>query len=447
MNVVCGTDFSPPSAEAANVAAGWASCLGSRVHLVHAFESGALSLLDQNRRDYLLGRLRKKLSIEAERLRTMGAKVVDRLVQGAPHRALTELADGSEAGLIVVSSSGEVYPARWLAGSIAEQTAQCSMVPTLAVKRAHPLVAWAQHKHKLNIFVCYDFSASAEAALRWVSSLTEIGSCRITVAYVSWPPQETWRLGLSGVGTLADNPPQVQDILEEDLKERSRALLGGRLGKLLVVGSWGETGSQLVKVAKAEQADLMVVGTNQRGGFHRFWLGCVSREVLHKAPMNVACVPVSANVPDFSNGVSRFKRVVIPTDFSKLANKAIPYGYGAVQRGGEILLVHVLAPLEIQEHRAHEPEKTTPLKQALLRNLYGLIPNGTQAQGIQTRVEVVENRNPAAGIAQAAERFRAELICMASRGRAGIRKRLMGSVTETVMLRSKSPVLVIRPNS
>ena len=37
----------------------------------------------------------------------------------------------------------------------------------------------------------------------------------------------------------------------------------------------------------------MIVGTNQRRKLSRFWLGSVSRGVLHHALTNVACVPVA----------------------------------------------------------------------------------------------------------------------------------------------------------
>lgn len=50
----------------------------------------------------------------------------------------------------------------------------------------------------------------------------------------------------------------------------------------------------------------------------------------------------------------------------------------------------------------------------------------------------------AAAICQAAERSGAELICIGSRGRSGLKKKLLGSVTESVMRRSSRPVLVIQ---
>lgn len=445
MRILFGTDFSSEAAAAADVAANLAARRGSRLLLVHALDSGLLSLLDQNRRDYLLGRLRKRLSSEAERLRAVGGKVEEKLASGSPQRALAELADKTESNLIMVSSGGTPYPERWLAGSVAERIAQNSAVPTLALRKAEPLMAWARGEQTLNVFVCYDFSASSDAAIQWVASLMKIGPCRVTVTYVSWPPQEAWRLGLGSSGSLAKNTPEVQKLLEEDLRERCRTLLPGARPKLRVIGSWGDMGVQLVELAKTEGTDLIVAGTNQRTGLNRFWLGSVSREILHRAPMNVVCVPMAS-----SNGVSdaalpKFKRVLVSTDLSKLGNKAIPYGYGAIQRGGEMLLVHVVPPRGSRENKDGEAaDPQAELKRKLMADLERLLPTGSQAKAVRARVEVVEHEHPAVGVCQAAERFRAELICMASQGRVGLQKKLLGSVTESVLRRSKRPVLVIR---
>lgn len=130
---------------------------------------------------------------------------------------------------MVVSTIGSVSPSRWLVGSVAEKTAQLSKVPTLVVRDHESLLSWAEGKRTLTVFVGYDFSSSSETALRWVASLTQIGACRVTVAYVSWPPKEAWRFGAGGHSSLTENNLVVRTLLERDLKERcARAFGKGR---------------------------------------------------------------------------------------------------------------------------------------------------------------------------------------------------------------------------
>ena len=58
--------------------------------------------------------------------------------------------------------------------------------------------------------------------------------------------------------------------------------------------------------------------------------------------------------------------------------------------------------------------------------------------------EVIESGNAAEAIARAAERFRADAICLGSHGRSGLAKTFMGSVAQGVMAKSRRPVLVVR---
>src|SRR6185503_4650715 len=111
------------------------------------------------------------------------------------------------ADLIVVSSHGEISTPRWIAGSVALRTTQKATEPTLVVRDHARLMAWAKGERPLNVFVCYDFSPTSDAVLRWVASLGEWGPCNVTVTYVSWPPQESWRLGMTGRTTEGDNTP------------------------------------------------------------------------------------------------------------------------------------------------------------------------------------------------------------------------------------------------
>ncbi len=446
MKLVCGTDFSIHAANAANVAAALAARSHTTLRLVHAQSPSALEFLTKAQVEELAAKLRHKLLAESARLRKTGASVTETLVFGTPHEALIATARQSQADAIVVSTIGQIAPSRWLVGSVAERTAQNSTVPTLVVRDPASLLAWAQGKRPLRVFVGYDFSPSSDAALRLVAGLKNIGPCAITVTYLSWPPTETWRFGI-GMDLSADNnnSQEIQRLLERDLKERCGALLGKTKAKLRVVSAWGSQEAHLLDLAKEDQADLIVVGTNQRRGLKRFWLGSVSRGILHHAPTNVACVPMFEAEEESTEHLPSFKRVLIATDFSKPGNKAVAFAYGAAQRGGEVSLLHVISPgAGFRSETKAESERRTKRKQELVRRLEALVPDDARARSIQSQVEVAEHQQPAVAIAQAAERIGADLICLGSSGRSGLKKQLLGSVTEAVLRRSQRPVLVIR---
>jgi nucleotide-binding universal stress UspA family protein len=229
----------------------------------------------------------------------------------------------------------------------------------------------------LNILVCYDFSASSDVALDWVSGLRKIGPCKVTVASVSWPPHERNRIGLAGHSW--DNPPEIQKFLERDLRKQCESTLGDVNVQIRVAAAWGRPDPQLIELAQTEHADLMVVGTNQRHGVERFWLGSVSRGILHHAPMSVACIPAPAAAGPIPERVPVFKRVLVPTDFSKLGNQAIPFAYSTLYRGGTVCLFHVIEP---RRSRAKAGEAHRQQIKKIEGQLRALTPSEAKARRI-----------------------------------------------------------------
>ena len=449
--IVCGTDFSIHATEAANVAAAMAKRLDTALVLVHVEEHGGLGASHPEIFDAVQKRTRERLAAEAKRLFKSGATVIQKVLSGAPYQALGEAATTSDARLVVVASIGRVAPSRLLAGSVAERTAETSPVPTLVVRDGAPLLSWARGERRLNVLVGCDFSASADAALRWLRELQDIGPCTITVAHVDWPPQELRRLGLHGPVSLTETLPQVEGVLHKELKERVAVFFGEQRVSLCVMPGWGRTDAHLIRLAKDHQADLLVVGTNQRHGLSRLRLGSVSRGVLHHAPMSVVVVPEPPTPAACADEIPEFKRVLVTTDFSAVGDRAVPFAYAALPRGGSVKLIHVVPPWELPGPLVtrYQPKRLTRKQQkqlaaGSLRKLRALIPGEAAARGITTETEVIEQHDVPAAIGQAAEGFAADLICLGSHGRSRLRKALLGSVAQKVMAHCTRPVLVVR---
>ena len=67
-----------------------------------------------------------------------------------------------------------------------------------------------------------------------------------------------------------------------------------------------------------------------------------------------------------------------------------------------------------------------------------------QARGVRARAVVVKSDLVAESIVSAATKHKADLIVMASHGRKGLKRVLMGSETLNVLTHSEVPVLVLR---
>ena len=454
--ILCGTDFSENAAKAANVAAALATRLKVPLVLAHAGElptkGESEEYYDAQYYDAQTASARARVHKEAERLRALGATVEGIVSDGAPDEVLVQLARQHEARLVVVSSLGLRAPARWLLGSVAERTAESSPVPTLIVRDAAPFEAWARGERVLKVFVGVDFTATSDAALRWVAELRGIGPCEVIAGYVDWPPEEAVRLGLSGRFELGENPPTMQQVLERDMREKVTRVLGEGHLHVRVLAKWGRAEAPLAQMAVEAQADLVVVGTHQRHGLSQLWHGSVSRGILHLAPMSVACVPAPAAAPIAGPRIRECQRVLVAVDLNEPHGFAAPYGYSVVQPGGTVRLLHNIVPFRLPNPMIGEDYQDFTTKEEHAQfvaeseaKLRALAPHEAEARGIVTEVEVTESRETAEAICAAAERFGADMICVGSHTRPGFSAKVLGSVSLAVLKSSRRPVLIVWP--
>jgi nucleotide-binding universal stress UspA family protein len=426
--IVCGTDFSEPARQAANVAAGLARKIGAPCVVVHGVdERGEIPA------PYWLGimeRSRPPLHEEAERLRQLGGTVEEKLVGGVPNEGLAKFAEMADARLVVVASSGTGALGRFIVGSISERIAETAWVPTLVVRDAAVLEAWLRDGQPLRTFVGADFTPNSEAALKWVKELAQIGPCAVTVAYVD---READERGVQAMHLPHDapRPPEMHQMFEHDLRERARALCGEHEFQLHVLAAADRVDLRLLELASQSRADLIVIGTHQWHGLSRLRHPSVSRRILHGAAANVACIPAHAPAHGKRAHIPQVNRVLAATDLSTHGGFAVPHAYSSLARGGMVHIVHVVAPGGRRESH--------------LQRLRELIPAEATQRGFYTDVEVIEHRDAATAICEAADRFDADLICIGSRGASPIVATALGSVAHAVIARSSRPVLIVRP--
>ena len=138
----------------------------------------------------------------------------------------------------------------------------------------------------------------------------------------------------------------------------------------------------------------------------------------------------------------KLQRVLVATDLSDLGNKAVSYGSAVLQRGGTLKLIHVIEPAGVSAKTKNKPRpaKGNP---KLSSQLHALVPADARER-FDIEEEIIENADAAEAIAQEAERFRADAICLGSHGRTGLAKTFLGSVAQGVMSQTKRPVLIVR---
>ena len=287
--IICVTEFSEHTVEAAKAAAVLAQCMHGDLVLVHSVDERGQ--FPDGWRPRLMNDDRPLLAQEAARLRQLGLVFDDALLRGVPDDGIVRFATTRGAQLVVVGGSPMGVLEHWAFGCIAEEIAESSPVPTLAVRSAAPFEEWAHHGRPLKIFLGMDLIANSDAALRWLGGFCQLGSCAVLAGLIADSQKEADRFGRDEPLRPGPQHSGSQGELERLLRERVTRVLGGEHVRVCAVAGIGQVAEDLVTLASRSETDLLVVGTHQGRGLTRLCHRSVSRGVLRRAAMNVLCVP------------------------------------------------------------------------------------------------------------------------------------------------------------
>lgn len=420
MRIICGTDLSPASGGALDVARALAALSGAdAVTLVHvadpvgspAVRGTAMQAAGTQLEDLA----RERTSAQP------GPAVRTELLHGSPEEALLRFTESEPCDLLVIAARSTHAPIMRL-GTTAARLITHAQVPVLCVRDPAPLLAWARRERPLRLLLGIDDSAVCDLGIQWTHGLRALAPVEVVLGAIYYPDDAADHYGL-GAKILVDRDPEIEALLARDLLRRFVDTTGvvARPRRGL-----GRLGDHVVELASEEKADLVIVGTGQKTGLGR--LGSVSSVVIADAPQSVVCVPPNAQLRTLVT--PRVVTTLVATDLSQFANRAVPYAFSLTPADGTVHIVHVVKPdAQVDEL-------------ALRDQLQLLAPVGaTQA----VHVHVVRGDEPAVALARSAAFHGADVMCISSHGRTGIARAIVGSVADHLLRVTRLPVLVLRP--
>ncbi len=141
------------------------------------------------------------------------------------------------------------------------------------------------------------------------------------------------------------------------------------------------------------------------------------------------------------------KRILVPTDFSELARRAVRHAGAIAQRAGAEVTVLYADPFLPPPHFTKEqiPDLVRGIEQskAAAKELLNRCAGETLGPSVTWRAVVAE-QEPVDAILATAERIDAELIVMGTHGRSGVNRFMLGSVTEKVLRQTTRPLMTTR---
>lgn len=144
----------------------------------------------------------------------------------------------------------------------------------------------------------------------------------------------------------------------------------------------------------------------------------------------------------------KIQRILVATDFSETAERAVRYAAAlAAPLKSELILVHVIEPI-VLPLEVYGASGTASVVEAVDRSaresLAGAVAALKKIHRGRCRGVVVDGA-PAWAIVDAADKLRIDLIVMGTHGRGGLSHLLLGSVAEKVVRSASCSVLTVGP--
>lgn len=196
----------------------------------------------------------------------------------------------------------------------------------------------------------------------------------------------------------------------------------------------GSPFERIVDVAEEGGYDLIVMGRRGKSRIEKALVGSVTSRVIGHSQRDVMVVPSGASIG--------WKTILLATDGSRFSQAATERAIGfAKSKGGKLKVLNAVDPME-----GFSVEEVPNIEEDLLKRA-GEVIRRVQEDARQAGVESeshIEKAEPYKLITEAAAAQGAGIIFMGTHGRTGLRRLLMGSVTEKVIGHASCPVLVVK---
>ena len=281
------------------------------------------------------------------------------------------------------------------------------------------------------ILVPLDGSPLAERALPFAERLARGTKARLVLTRVV------------PISRLPNVEETVATAAQEYLERIASCLAGtGLISQTALLH--GEPPTEILEAAHIHSADLVIMCTHGRSGIGRWLYGSVADAVIRLATLPVMLVPPELSVVWAANEPAR---ILVPLDGSELSEMALgPAAELASCLGAELLLTQVVPwppivygdPVELLPY---EPEEQL----AEARSYLDEVAARLRQSGARVRHREDVAQTPAAAIVRLVQEEHVDLVAMATHGRNGLARVVLGSTTTGTLQRADVPLLVVRP--
>lgn len=295
-----------------------------------------------------------------------------------------------------------------------------------------------------SILVPLDGSPLAEQAIPVAVAIAERARCKLKLVLVHQP-------------LLAIEPGPAFTKIELAMQKANRdylrsvaAPLRERLGRLLSSAVLeGPVVQTLARYARELGSDLLVMTTHGRGGIRRAWLGSVADRLIRTAEVPILVMrPTGPRTPAPS---PELKEMLLPLDGSPLAEAVLEPAVALARLwDAEISLVQVVRPVVLTSDPplpfpTGYSDQVTRIRREEAKDYVQDIAERLRESGVRASGIAVTGGGVAETLLDLARPDRVSLMAVATHGRGGARRFVLGSVADKLVRAAEVPLLVVRP--
>ena len=304
-----------------------------------------------------------------------------------------------------------------------------------------------------SILIPLDGSPLSEHALPLAQELARRSGASLHLAHVHIPPvPPMYSADLPLFDTQQEEYQRASEhAYLEALTKRLRSGSDIPVDEVFLEGAITDSVADLIAVYTREHyVDLVVMTTHGRGGLARVWLGSVADDLVGRLSMPLLLLRPDQGAAAMAAAQAP-RQILIPLDGSANAESVLPHALAIGQATqAQYTLLRVVEPVMVARHMPPNPA-VRELDDQLIDHLRAdaqsyleQVAARLAAQGLAARIEVLVAPHAAVAILEHARQGAADLIAMATHGRRGLARVLVGSVADKVLRGATTPVLLYR---
>ena len=300
------------------------------------------------------------------------------------------------------------------------------------------------------LLVTLDGSDFGEHAIPFAKAIAEKTGASVNISHVHCcePPTELLQNtpfqfeGVNMASYVAQDAEEQRGYLRGQEEAMKAQLPGNRICSALLEGYVTEA---LERHAREIDAKLIIMTTHRRTGVSRAWLGRVADSLVRHSSFPLLVIRSLEDGDTFPE--VRFDHFLVPLDGSETGEKILePTVDLARAMGARLTLLHVVSPhVTVGARVSPLPAGHMEERLAKAEGYLASVAERMKREGIEATPKIESHFAPARAILKTAEEEGVDLIALATHGYTGVKRALLGSVTDKVLRAARWPLLLERP--